>query len=224
MHIKTFTYNLIDAKMYILLEETSALVIDPNISEDAVRMLNKCGIENIKVILTHEHYDHISGVEWLRRQFECEVYCSQKCNANMQSPILNGSKYFKALFFDKGAEKMKEASEVKPMVCYADVIFKGEKKFVWKEHEIIMTETPGHSQGSICILIDNKYLFTGDSLLKDFPVITRLPGGSKKAYEEKTLPYLDSMDRDIYVYPGHGKSGYIKNFKYVNNTFEQCCL
>lgn len=224
MYIQTFTYDLIDSKMYILLEVGSALVIDPNISKDAAKLLKLQRVEEIKVLITHEHYDHISGVEWLRNQFKCEVCCSQKCNQNMQSPLLNGSKYFKALFMDKEIEKVKEADKVGPITCCADVTFQEEKRFIWQGHEIIMTETPGHSSGSICILIDNKYLFTGDSLLKDTSVITRLPGGSKKEYEEITLPYLKNMKKDIYVYPGHGESGYIRDFKYVNSTYGLCCV
>ena len=35
MRIKIFTYTLIDSKMYVLIENNSALIIDPNISQEA---------------------------------------------------------------------------------------------------------------------------------------------------------------------------------------------
>lgn len=212
MVIETFTYELIDSKMYILMENNRAIVIDPNMSEEASHLIELGKFDDLIIILTHEHYDHISGVEKLRSQFDCTVYCSEKCNQNMKSPIKNGSKYFKALFIDKELDKLAEAEKVKPIVSRGDVMFESQMDFIWEGHRIVLTETPGHSLGSICIQIDDKYLFTGDSLLKDINVITRLPGGSKREYEEITFPYLQRLDKDLYVYPGHGESGYIEEF------------
>ena len=71
-------------------------------------------------------------------------------------------------------------SEYKPYSCLADEIFDKELKYIWNEHELTFTSTPGHSPGSDCILIDNRFLFTGDSLLKDIPIITRFSGGTRK--------------------------------------------
>lgn len=224
MLIKVFTYSLIDSKMYVLVENNSAIIIDPNVSEEAVKFLKSKEIKDIKVILTHEHYDHISGVEWLRKQFDCIVYCSEKCDENMHSSIKNGSKYFKALFIDKEAERFNEAEKIRPITCFGDVMFREEMQIVWEKHKVVMTETPGHSQGSICILIDNSCLFTGDSLLKDSDVITKLPGGNRKNYGDITLPYLQRIDGKVYVYPGHGDSGYMNEFKLVNGTEKLCYL
>ena len=154
----------------------------------------------------------ISGIENLRSEFYCKVYCSEKCNQNMKSPIKNGSKYFKALFIDKEEDKLVEAEKIIPIVSHGDVMFELQTELIWEAHKIVLTETPGHSSGSICVQIDDKYLFTGDSLLKDVDVITRLPGGSKIEYESITLPYLQSLSKDLYIYPGHGESGYLKDF------------
>ena len=70
---------------------------------------------------------------------------------------------------------------------------------------------PGHSQGSCCILLNNKVLFTGDSLLAEYPVITRFPGGSSKDYKNISLPFLKSLNPNLVVYPGHGKSERLGN-------------
>lgn len=212
MIIKTFTYNLIDSKMYILLEVGSAVVIDPNISENAEKILRLWKVKKIKIILTHEHYDHISGVIWLQRKFKCKVYCSEKCNQNIQSSLKNGSKYFNILFLNKEKKKQEEASMIRPITCCGDVIFKDQMNMTWKGHKIFLKETPGHSQGSICILVDDKYLFTGDSLLKNIPTVTNLPGSNKNDYSRITIPYLREINKNVYVYPGHGESGYIREF------------
>ena len=203
--------------MYVLIENNSALIIDPNISQEAKDYLISEKVNSIFMMLTHEHYDHISGVNWLKQNFSnCTVVCSEKCHQNMQSPLRNGSKYFKALFIDKDSNKREEADKIIPIICMGDIVFKKEKNMIWEGHNIILTETPGHSEGSICICIDDRFLFTGDSLLKDSPVITKMPGGSNKDYEEITLKYLNSIDDNVLVYPGHGATGMLKDFQYVN--------
>ena len=214
MQIRTYTYELIDSKMYIMIEGSEALIIDPCISEEAVEMLRSKGVDNVLILLTHEHYDHMSGLELFRDAFSsCRVFVSEICNTYMQKPTRNGSKYFKALFIDKESDRIEEAGQV-PAVSYTgDEFFTGETQFDWQEHKIFIRETPGHSPGSVCIIIDDSILFTGDSLLKDDPVVVKLPGGNRKDYNEYTVPYLQSLDEELMVYPGHVESGVQKEFK-----------
>lgn len=214
MQIRTYTYELIDSKMYIMIEGSEALIIDPCISEEAVTMLRSEEVDNVLILLTHEHYDHMSGLELFRDAFSsCRVLVSEICNTYMQKPTRNGSKYFKALFIDKESDRIEEAGQV-PAVSYTgDEFFTGETQFDWQEHKIFIRETPGHSPGSVCIIIDDSILFTGDSLLKDDPVVVKLPGGNRKDYNEYTVPYLKSLDEELMVYPGHGESGVLKEFK-----------
>lgn len=53
-------------------------------------------------------------------------------------------------------------------------------------------------------------MFSGDSLFRDYPTTTGLPGGSKKKWQEKSLPLLKSLPEDVFVYPGHFNGFYIK--------------
>ena len=214
--VRTYTYEVIDAKMYVMTEGNKALIIDPCVSETAVLQLKQQGVDDILIILTHEHYDHMSGLELFRNEFNaCTVLCSEECNTYMQRPTRNGSKYFKALFIDKDSELIEEAEKVQPVSYTADELFTGEKRFGWQGHDVFITETPGHSPGSVCIILDGKILFTGDSLLKNDPVITRLPGGNKKTYNERALPFLLSLSGDYEVYPGHGESGLLREFEII---------
>ena len=88
---------------------------------------------------------------------------------------------------------------------HADITFDTEYTFHWNNTIFHFISTPGHSPGSCCILINDELIVTGDSLLSEYPVITRFPGGSTKDYQEKTLPYLKSLNKELIVLPGHGK-------------------
>lgn len=77
-----------------------------------------------------------------------------------------------------------------------------------------MIATPGHSKGSCCIEVDSKYVFTGDSLIQDIPVITRYPGGSMEEYERQTVPYLEKLSEEAFIMPGHGVPCNMGKLKY----------
>lgn len=212
MIIETYTYEIIDSKMYAVLENHSAILIDPCISSEACSLLKSRNVSEILIILTHEHYDHFSGIGMFRNEFkDCEVLCSAVCNEYLQRPSRNGSKFFLALFFDK-EEKLEEAAKVGPVSYTADRTFSDQCSFCWQGHEIQLVETPGHTPGSICIIIDGNNLFSGDSLLKEIPVVFKLPGGSRAQYNEKTLPFLRELDENMRVFPGHGEGGLLEEF------------
>lgn len=68
--------------------------------------------------------------------------------------------------------------------------------------EFEFMHTPGHTEDSICVLVENAYLFTGDTLFIDDCGRCDLPGGSlEKMFE--SLQRLKSLDDAIVVYPGH---------------------
>ena len=54
-------------------------------------------------------------------------------------------------------------------------------------------------------MLDGKHVFTGDSLLKEYPVIVSFPQGNKDAFLEETVPLFERCLRpDMIVLPGHG--------------------
>lgn len=211
----TYFFPPIDERMYLIIENRKAMIIDPCVSAEALHNLEKEQIEQIFVLLTHEHYDHISGVNWLREHFEdVTVLCSKPCAEAIPNPHKNHAAYSSALYMDKQLDKkLEEYGWEMDYSCYADNTFEGKMEFDWEGHHLYLIQTPGHSPGSICIIVDNKILFSGDSLVTGHPTITRLPGGSKKMYQEITIPFLKSLDSEMLVYPGHGEPQLLKEYK-----------
>jgi len=206
-------FEPIDSRMYVIHQKDRALIIDPFIEDELYTFLQYHSINQVQVLLTHEHYDHISGVNWLREVTHCQVLCSASCGERIQDPRKNLSQYFTALFGlqnESIRNKIKEMN-VQPYSCKADQIFTNELELTWFGHHVYVRETPGHSIGSVCILVDNHIIFTGDSLTNGTPVVTRLPGGNRQAYQSVTQPYLYGLRQDMLVFPGHGDIDTIGN-------------
>jgi glyoxylase-like metal-dependent hydrolase (beta-lactamase superfamily II) len=73
------------------------------------------------------------------------------------------------------------------------------------EEELKVLSTPGHSEGSICLLGDG-FIFTGDTVFRDGYGRTDLPGGSEEVMS-RSLKGLQAIFRPgLKVYPGHGEA------------------
>ena len=213
--IVRFVGKTFDANSYVLAEEREALIFDAVDSSEMMLRLSAQGIENITVFLTHEHFDHISGLERLRSNFVCRVIASAECSERIQSPKTNLSSIADALIsMHDHSEIAKNVSEFS--ASGADAIFDGDSEFEWHNHKINCHSLKGHSLGSACYILDGDMLFSGDELLS-ISVITRLPGGSTEKYWVEDMPWFESIKNDIlFVFPGHGQPGKIEDMIKVN--------
>lgn len=67
--------------------------------------------------------------------------------------------------------------------------------------------TPGHTQGSICLLIDaENTLIAGDTLFQGSIGRTDLPGGSYEKILQSIHQKLLVLPGETIVFPGHGPS------------------
>ncbi len=211
--IKRYVFEYADSNMYVIAKNRHALVIDPNISENALQYLQVNNVSEITVLLTHEHYDHTSGLTWLCGKFKCTVICQTETDKSLRGgknsrPIIVASARMNKL---PRSELRQIVSDLPQNYSYKpDTTFTDEFNISWQGHKIHMISTPGHSKGSCCIEIDDNVVATGDSLILNVPVITRFLGGSLEQYENITAPYLRKVKDNVMILPGHGKMFFMK--------------
>jgi len=63
--------------------------------------------------------------------------------------------------------------------------------------------SPGHTVDSICLLVNNEKLLTGDTLFVGECGRTDLPGGSSKSMYDSLFNKLLKLNDSVEVYPGH---------------------
>jgi hydroxyacylglutathione hydrolase len=69
--------------------------------------------------------------------------------------------------------------------------------------QIKIIHTPGHTPDSICLLVNDKLLLTGDTLFVGESGRTDLPGGDPRSLYDSFFNKLLKLDDAIVVYPGH---------------------
>ncbi len=215
MLITKIVDEVTESNCYIITDGTiqDIIVIDPNNFKSIQKCIGINNKRNIKVLLTHEHYDHICGLNELRDHYKCVVISTEKCSNAIQNSIENHSKSFGVYLHFLGKDEYRK--ELKEYICKpSDIIFEDCYEIIENNCHINIQKTPGHSPGGCCIIINGKYLFTGDSLLWGKTIINSR-GGNKKIYEEYTYHWLYGLDDNLLVYPGHGKDFLLKERKRV---------
>ncbi len=202
--ITKYTVDSFLCNMYVLTTQKSlcdgnALVIDTIQSEEALQDLKRANVKKLTIILTHEHFDHTMGLNWIKGHFDTYSIAHEKCAKKILLPRNNRS--LSIMSTDENSRKYRYYP---PYSCKIDKTFCDNLSLQWYGLDIELTGTPGHTAASCCIRVDS-CMFVGDSALLGIPALTRLPGGSQKEFDNITLPFLKTLNPQIAVFPGHGE-------------------
>lgn len=220
--IQRYTWDIVDTNTYLVLEENQALIFDPVDSTDLFDAI--ANVDHIDVILTHSHFDHICGLNKLRRfKSDVRVIATSECSVNIGNIYRNMSSAAEAFltfyYQNKGIEAdiSSMVASIGTFTCEpADMTFDDDLNFTWCNHSVELIRCFGHSIDSLIALLDGKYLFSGDTLL-NIPTTTRFIGGSTAKFWDKDYPMLKGMSSSVeIVFPGHGEAGSISDMLSVN--------
>jgi hydroxyacylglutathione hydrolase len=198
----------IDSNCYIITNDIGkeCILVDPALEKGASLYSNllQKGLMLEYIILTHEHFDHISSVEYLRDNYECRVISSAICSEYITNPRKNLS-----IFYDQIGFSCSPAD----IIIIDDYV-----SLQWGETIIKFYSTPGHSEGGICFSIGNN-LFTGDTIIRDVKPVVKLPGGNKADLDKSLKRLFEMFDGDTVIFPGHGEIFKLSelDYKYYSN-------
>ena len=129
-------------------------------------------------MLTHAHFDHLGAVRGIVADTDCRVFVEEK-ELTLPPTMTDGPIFYTDLYPAEG------------VISVADL-------------DIKVIRTPGHTPGSVCLLIADA-MFSGDTLFAgsmgrcDFP-------GSSIFDMRKSLKKLYNLAGDYRVFPGHAEA------------------
>lgn len=206
MEIRSYVSGLLSSNMYVIVEGNHAIVIDPCENTEPSQ-----GLQVDYILLTHEHYDHISGVNHWKALTGAKVLCSKPCAENLENPRKNLASHFAQFCELQTWIQLEGIPEADPeYTCRAEEVFEDKKALLWQGHALSLFEIPGHSQGSIGILLDGKDFFSGDSLMENCEIELRMPGGSRKKWKEIGSKRIEAIPEGTRVWPGHFDSFFLR--------------
>lgn len=198
MIIKRIPAGIYAANCYIVVDEATneTAVIDPGGNSDYIlEQVDKLKGRIKFILLTHGHFDHIGAVANVSRKCNIPVYI----NKNDYTYISEDNELFHLDDFSE--EIFKFIDETSNLALGAN--------------RITIIETPGHSPGGLCFLIEDK-LFSGDTLFLGSVGRTDFIGGDYVTLVNSIKTKLFTLDENVTVYPGHENETTIKREKMFN--------
>lgn len=188
----TFPVGVLACNCTILADEASAtaMVIDPGAEvEGIIALLERHHWRLEAICITHAHIDHIGGAAELKRRTGAPVW-------------LNPRDVGLSRTLDMQAQWLGIAP---PPLAVPDAALDASARLQLGGETIQVLETPGHTEGSVCLYLaaENK-LFAGDTLFAGSVGRTDLPGGSSEALLRSLHSVVLALPDQTVVVPGHG--------------------
>ena len=205
-----FVNSPVPSNTYLLVDGTHCLLIDPGSKEQAdVRdFILKQGLTLDYIILTHEHFDHCWGVNYLLEFFPAaKLVATRRCAEWVQQPW----NYFNQLYYD--SDEMYQIKKVDVIVEAIDWLL------LWRNASLVFVDTPGHTNKSMCIELGG-CLFTGDTILyRTKPFLKKQYGASIDELKQSIGKIYRSYPGNTKVYPGHGEPFLLKETEDFYNQY-----
>ena len=194
--IKQILNNPIDSNCFVIFDKAigeGCIIVDPGSKNNSIffDFFDTKDLNPQYIILTHEHFDHCWGVDELRNKYpDIKLVCSAICSDAIQNEKRNYSVFYQQPGFEVGA---------------ADIITEeADWSLDWNGYKIRFEPAQGHSAAGIIFFID-RYVFTGDSLIKDIRTVTKLKTASKDKLSETISLLEKEKGKGLIVCPGHGE-------------------
>ncbi|MBN1134758.1 MAG: MBL fold metallo-hydrolase [Methanosarcinaceae archaeon] len=157
------------------------------------------------VIVTHSHYDHLGCLVEIKERSEAKILVHRDeanflINGYIPSP--KGTSLFSKIICWFGNSFFSGRAKFPPV--NPDILVDGECELVTSGSSIKIIPTPGHTSGSICVIINNECAIVGDTLFNVIPGSFYPPfANDKKELIKSWRKILSTGCRTFY--PGHGK-------------------
>jgi glyoxylase-like metal-dependent hydrolase (beta-lactamase superfamily II) len=172
-------------------EAGNAIIVDPGSQYEMIAAeVDANQLRVLAIVNTHAHYDHVGAVAPLQERYDAPFYLH-----GADAPLLKRANLYRMLFESRDAVRIPTISHDIAMLPPAFEI--GPLSVSW-------IATPGHTDGSVCLLLDNA-LFSGDTLMHNAIGRTDLPGGNRERLLASVRKLMD-LPGETVVYAGHGPS------------------
>lgn len=186
MKFSVYTGGFVQTNGYLVETPDGNFLIDA--PEGVARWAEAKGVRVDEVLLTHQHYDHVTDCAALKAG---------------GAKLFALEDYSKDLTLENAARAWGLPISVVPYEI--DGKFDPEKTLRVAGLEIRLAHVPGHSPDSVTFYLPEKgVLFSGDTLFEGSVGRTDLPGGNTKQLLDGISGKLLTLPEETTVFPGHG--------------------
>lgn len=171
-----------------------AVLVDPGDEViDLIAAARTARVTVRAILLTHAHFDHITGVGAAKQAFDVPIWLHRDDLFLYDGVVEQGTLFGIAL-------------DRQPPV---DRFYSPDDRLLFGDLVIDVHHTPGHCPGGVCLAAGStgtavRELFVGDTLFAGSVGRSDLPGGDHEVLIDSIRRVLFAYPGDTVVHPGHG--------------------
>lgn len=191
--VKTFTFGPFGTNSYLVCRGQKALLVDPAAFDEQERLqlaayVDEQRLQITHIVATHGHLDHVWGAQWATERWK--------------KPLLIHPNDFEQL-----RHLPQQQSSFGMIPRETEFNYEALTHESLSDWGIDIWHTPGHTQGCVCLYIEEENtLLSGDTLFDGGYGRTDLPGGNYQQLMESLQEILRRIPQGTVVRPGHGQA------------------
>lgn len=198
-YVHKITNELFNSNTYFYVVDGKCIVIDPGSDYDKIKSyLISNNLQILFILATHGHFDHVSSVSLLKKEFDCKFYMHKN-----DIKILKLANFLMKMF---GYNRKIEI----PLVD--DYLEGDEGSLKFQGINLAFFLFPGHTSGSCVFEVDNN-IFTGDTLFYSADS-SKIPNDSIELLRLSRKGIFEKFNENLLFWPGHGNGGALKEIKH----------
>lgn len=198
------------SNVFLLTNKEKNILIDTSPKFMWNKLQNRLGqlkIEKIDfLILTHTHFDHAANAKRVKEKYNAQVIVHKdeaEYLAKGDNIIPEGTNPFSKTLVHLFSKQFASFAKYEP--CQFDLVVDSDTDLNNSGFNARIIATPGHTVGSISIIIDDEIALVGDTMFGVFRWSVYPPFGNDKAEMIKSWSKLLNTNCKIFI-PSHGSA------------------
>jgi glyoxylase-like metal-dependent hydrolase (beta-lactamase superfamily II) len=205
VHVERLQLGPLETNCWLVAEDAASPLVGIDPADDDALLLDAVGDREVTaVVLTHGHFDHLGAARALMARTGAPLLVHCHDAYRVTSAETTGGALFGFPHHHSPAPDR--------------LLNEGDVVVVAPGLDLAVLHTPGHTEGSICLLGEG-HLFSGDTLFAGSVGRTDFPGGDSRALRDSIATKLAPLPDETVVHPGHGPDTTIGRERRVNPFF-----
>jgi len=198
------------SNVFLLKKDSYCILIDTSVASNWFKLesrLSKLNIHYIDIlVLTHTHFDHAANAQKIKEKYGAKVLVHKTEAHALTNGFKNlpqGTHWFSRFLINSVGRKFENSFTFIP--CNYDILIDSKIDLIYFGLNGKVIHTPGHTEGSISVIVDNEIAIVGDTMFGAFRNSIFPPFGDDVNQMVKSWGALLNTHCRIFL-PAHGSA------------------